>query len=635
LGYQWYYSANGSAGTFAALDSQTNASLALSPVLDITNAGFFYAVVTNAVSAATSSVASLTIYRAPQITRQPAPTNLVVLAGTSNTLSVAANAALPVYYFWRTNGTFLPGATSAALTFTSLQVSNSAGYSVVVSNAYGAVTSSVVALTVLAAPTYPYAQLVLANKPIAYWRLDETAGSIAYDCVAGNNGVYNKVLLGQTGDVLLDTHKAARFGSLASANSLVTNMAIDFATSGSATFSIEAWVNSGTQSADNGLITKGTGSGGEQFNLDCGGSSHAFRFFVRDIAGTPHLATSTVANNSKWHHLVGVCDQVHSNVVLYVDGTNAAQTTIVPGSGILSSTNSISIGSRQSGSAAYDLQFVGLMEEVAVYNYALSSTQVQAHYRAVSNRPPVFVSNPFNGPAINAGEAYSATIAANASDPNGDAITFAKVSGPAWLTVAGNGTLSGMPANPDAGTNTFAVRATDSGALSSNATLFIYVNGAPSFTSDPFTVPSVIVGHAYGGSIATNATDPDGDTLGFAMLSGPAWLSVASNGELSGTPLSGDIGVNNFAVRVSDPGGLFGDATMNLTVSAAAPLIASISLVDTNLILSWTGGIAPYQVQVSTNLANPAWQDFLGPMSTNSLTLSTGNPAAFYRILGQ
>jgi hypothetical protein len=544
LGYQWYYSANGSAGTFAALTNQTNASLALSPVLDITNAGFFYAVVTNSVSAATSSVAALTIYRAPQITRQPAPTNLVVLAGTSNTFSVAANAALPIYYYWLTNGSFLPGATSAALTFTSLQVPNSASYSVVVSNAYGAVTSSVVSLTVLAAPTYPYAQLVLANKPIAYWRMDETAGTVAYDCVAGNNGVYNKVLLGQPGNALLDSHKAARFGSLASANSMMTNTMINFATSGSATFSIEAWVNGGAQSADNGLVTKGTGGGGEQFNLDCGGASHAFRFFVRDIAGNAHLATSTVANNSKWHHLVGVCDQVHTNVVLYVDGTNAAQTTIIPGSGILASTNSISIGSRQSGTAAYDLQFVGLMEEVAIYNYALSSAQVLAHYRAVSNRAPVFVVNPFSEPDVNAGQAGS-------------------------------------------------------------------------------------------GTIATNALDPNGDTLSFAKVSGPAWLNVAANGALSGTPFSGDAGFNSFVVRATDPGGLSGSATLNITVTPAPSITTAVSLQGTNLLLNWAGGIAPYQLQMTTNLTSPDWQPVGDPASSTSLLVPATNDAAFYRIVGQ
>jgi hypothetical protein len=573
LSYQWYYSTNGSAGIFAALADQTNTSLVLSPVLQTTNAGFFFAVVTNGASAATSSVAALTIYRAPVIARQPAPTNLVLLAGTSNTFSVAANAALPVYYFWRTNGSFLPGATSAALTFTSLQVPNSATYSAVVSNAYGSITSSLVALTVLPAPTYPYAQLVLAAYPVSYWRLDETAGTVAYDCFAGNNGIYNKVLLGQTGNPLLDTHKASRFGSLASANSLVTNMVIDFATSGSATFSIEAWVNGGTQSADNGLVTKGTGGGGEQFNLDCGGSGHAFRFFVRDITDSAHLATSTVANNNKWHHLVGVCDQVHSNVVLYVDGANAAQTSIIPGSGILSSACSVSIGSRQSAAASYDLQFVGLMEEVAIYNYALSSSQVQAHYGAVGNRAPVFVKNPFAEPDVNAGQLYSGTVATNATDPNGDSLTFAKVSGLAWLSVVTNGTLSGTPANSDSGTNSFVVQATDPGGFSGSATMYLYVNGAPSFINNPFTESSVNAGQLYASTIAANAIDPNGDPLTFAKISGPAWLSVASNGTLSGTPANSDSGTNSFVLQTTDPGGLSGGATMYLYVNGAPSFI--------------------------------------------------------------
>lgn len=157
----------------------------------------------------------------------------------------------------------------------------------------------------------------------------------------------------------------------------------------------------------------------------------------------------------------------------------------------------------------------------------------------------------------------------------------------------------------------------------------------PSFTVNPFTLPGIMAGQGYSGTIATNATDLNGDTITFAKTSGPAWLNVASNGGLSGTPLSGDVGLNSFAVRASDPGGLFGNATMSLTVSAAPPIVASVLLVETNLFLSWAGGIAPYQIQTSTNLANPAWQNLFGPISTNSLTLSASNPAAFYRILGQ
>src|SRR5438270_10214094 len=62
---------------------------------------------------------------------------------------------------------------------------------------------------------------------------------------------------------------------------------------GNANFSLEVWVNGGFgQNTDAGIITLGYGNGGEQFNLDCGGSdpAHRFRFFVRDAAGGVHAA---------------------------------------------------------------------------------------------------------------------------------------------------------------------------------------------------------------------------------------------------------------------------------------------------------------------------------------------------------
>jgi len=45
--------------------------------------------------------------------------------------------------------------------------------------------------------------------------------------------------------------------------------------------------------------------------------------------------------------------------------------------------------------------------------------------------------------------AYSSSIADDASDPDSDPMTFSKVSGPAWLVVDPNGTLSGTPDDSD------------------------------------------------------------------------------------------------------------------------------------------------------------------------------------------
>jgi hypothetical protein len=179
-------------------------------------------------------------------------------------------------------------------------------------------------------------------------------------------------------------------------------------------------------------------------------------------------------------------------------------------------------------------------------------------------------------------------------------------------------------------------KVTDPSGLSGQATLSVYVNGAPSFTVNPFSTPPLTAGQTCPGTLATNATDPNpGDLLAFAKLSGPAWLGVANDGGLSGTPLSSDVGSNGFLVSVTDPGGLSASATLSIMVLPAPPMMAAITLQDTNVSLNWTGGIAPYQVQIATDFTALAWQPLGTPTSANSLLLPATNPAAFYRIVGQ
>jgi hypothetical protein len=100
-------------------------------------------------------------------------------------------------------------------------------------------------------------------------------------------------------------------------------------------------------------------------------------------------------------------------------------------------------------------------------------------------------------------------------------------------------------------------------------------------------------------------------------------------------PLSSDVGSNSFIVSVTDPGALSGSATLNLTVTPASPIVAALALQGTNALLNWTGGIAPYQVQMTTNLSSPTWQPLGLPTNSASLLVPASDTAAFYRILGQ
>lgn len=90
------------------------------------------------------------------------------------------------------------------------------------------------------------------------------------------------------------------------------------------------------------------------------------------------------------------------------------------------------------------------------------------------NLPPVFDSETIDGGSIAATLTYTGDLSVSASDPNGDSLTFTKVSGPNWLSVAADGTLSGVPSELDLGSNSFVVSVSD-GSGGDSATLNITV----------------------------------------------------------------------------------------------------------------------------------------------------------------
>src|SRR5439155_13674444 len=81
---------------------------------------------------------------------------------------------------------------------------------------------------------------------------------------------------------------------------------------------------------------------------------------------------------------------------------------------------------------------------------------------------------------VNEGATPDQTL--NATDPDGNALTFAKVSGPLFLTVSTTNATTGnahlAPATGDRGTYSATVKATDTGGLSDQKSFSITVNAA-------------------------------------------------------------------------------------------------------------------------------------------------------------
>src|SRR5581483_3434988 len=132
-------------------------------------------IVSNAWGAVTSRVATLTIAFPPVITNQPQ--NLVVANGDAASFIVQASGAEPMFYRWQINATNLTDTNEFSGSFTTNLVINpaltndTAGYSVIVSTAWGVATSGVATLTVATAPVIvaqPQSALVTNGAPVGF-----------------------------------------------------------------------------------------------------------------------------------------------------------------------------------------------------------------------------------------------------------------------------------------------------------------------------------------------------------------------------------------------------------------------------------------------------------------------------------
>src|SRR5208283_5717638 len=168
---------------------------------------------TNVAGSVTSSPAILLVTNIPPaITLQP--TNQLVGAGSTVAFAIAATGTAPLRYQWQTNGTGLlnggriSGATNATLIISNVQTNDSGGYSVVVTNFGGSVTSSVAGLTVAASPviiTQPITNLAIAVSSNATFKVTAVGtGPLHYQWQTTNgiNLVNGSHISGATSNVL-------------------------------------------------------------------------------------------------------------------------------------------------------------------------------------------------------------------------------------------------------------------------------------------------------------------------------------------------------------------------------------------------------------------------------------------------
>jgi hypothetical protein len=248
--------------------------------------------------------------------------------------------------------------------------------------------------TAWAATGNAYADAVISDNPLVYYRLDETSGATATDTSPNaRHGTYvNTSLANPSYNSVLGT--AAGFNNN---NSSVAVPALGTYNQ----ITIETWVKPSSFATFDALYTYDGWTGGciHQHFKDGG----VLGFSVNGNDPTDIDVGGFVAG--QWRHVVVTYDSTAKVMSLYTNGVLLATHTYT--TAVAANLGAAHIGNWSGGSRAYD----GLIDEVVIYGNVLSASQVLAHYTNGASAPIVIIDQPASVAAL-AGEEATFTVGA-------------------------------------------------------------------------------------------------------------------------------------------------------------------------------------------------------------------------------
>lgn len=395
LSYQWQSAPAGS-GVFTNIPGATSATCQTALLKLSDNGEQFRAVLAAPGSSATSAVATVTVVGN---TMPPIPVQVVSVNQSATAVTVAFSQPLDPasaqtaanYQFSAGNqtptsavldgtGTNLTLTTSTALpqntsiTLTIANVRSLAGIAVL--------PGASITFSFVVSASGTYASNVLADNPLGYWRLNETAGPTAVDAVGAHNGTYAAAatpgVIGPRPPAFLgfENNNNAVETFISTLNSYVS---VPFGSLGTNTVTFTAWLYPiGTQEAWSGLLFTRNGgiSGGMNYN-----SQQMLGYtWDNNSPSTYNYVSGLVPPSNQWSMVAMVI--YPDKAILYL-GTNGV---LRSATNVLAHTsdvfgNSWQIGHDNSGGNA-SRTYNGLIDEVAVFTQSLSPSRLAAYYQA-------------------------------------------------------------------------------------------------------------------------------------------------------------------------------------------------------------------------------------------------------------
>ncbi|MEO8427268.1 MAG: LamG-like jellyroll fold domain-containing protein [Verrucomicrobiota bacterium] len=420
---------------------------------------------------------------------------------------------------------------------------------------------------------------------VGYWKLDDAFGTTATDSSgSGNPGTLNNGPLWTSGK----TGSALSFDGVDDYVNVNNTSSLNPGTQ----LTLSAWIKPTSTSTSGEIISKENNVNNQYYLRLQGGGKIRFT-----VAGATLNGTTTLSPNT-WNLITGTYDGSSMNLYIngFLDATSPA-TLSMADNGL-----NVRLGARQ---YATPVVFHGLIDDVRIYNRALSLAEVQT---LLNLSPPV--NQP---PSVDAGTDQTVTLPAGANlsgtatddglpNPPGTlTTTWSRFSGPGTMTFANPAALTTTASFSTIGTYVLRLTAAD-GALSSTDDVTITVN-PPSNQPPTVGLSSPSSGALFiepaNITLTATANDPDGTVSKVEFFESATLLSTALtspytipwNNVLSGSyTLRAKATDNANATATSSPANIVVDRAP--TVSITSPGDGAIFAAPANIVIDATAGDA-------------------------------------------
>ena len=381
---------------------------------------------------------------------------------------------------------------------------------------------------------------------VSWWPAEGSSS----DLVGLNNGI----LEGNASFVPGQVGQALNFNGVDADVRVPASASLDIGAYGAMT--IEGWIKPVSVAEQMPIVEWNSGTYCAQLWISVpvlGGGNGPGSLFANlvDTTGTEHkIASATnIISATSFQHVAVTYDKADGYVTLYLNGMVVAQQDMGQFTPLTSAD--LYFGYRPAGGAA-GTRFAGQMDELSLYNRALSSTEIQSIYTAGSAGKCTSIPIPPNLPAVYGLTPTAGAIGTmvNIAGTNFDAISTNNIIYfGAVKTVASSASPTNLTVAVPAGATYGPVTVTVAGLTAASGQLF-----EPTFTGNGSNITSSSFAPGFNldapsKMISSVIADLDGDGKPDIALVGVGFVSVFRNTGSNGAPLD----ATTFAPRVDLP----------------------------------------------------------------------------------